>query len=331
MNIIKYKKIPLFISGALMLGSIIILALFGLKLGIDFTGGSLIEVSFTETRPEMATVSETLAPLNLGNIVVQPLEDKSIILKMRYVSEEEHQAVLSALRNSFETTSGEEGDSGLVVTTEGNTPIEIGTINGENTEVATGNKVYEERIETIGASLGSELRGHAVKALLIVLIAIILYIAYSFRKISEPVESWKYGVAAVIALLHDVLITMAAFSLLGKFSGVEVDIPFIVALMTILGYSVNDTIVVFDRIRENLIKRGSSNFEETVNIGVNQTVMRSLNTNFTVMLVLGIIFFFGGDSIHYFSLALIIGIFFGTYSSIFFASPLLVVWKNLKK
>ncbi|MFH0857329.1 MAG: protein translocase subunit SecF [Candidatus Magasanikbacteria bacterium] len=330
-NVIKYRKIPLITSGLLVLGSIVVLAMFGLKLGIDFTGGSLIEVSFTETRPGTTEVSNALAPLNLGNIVVQPLEDKSMILKMRYVSEEEHQAVLSALRNSFEATSAEEGVVGFGFDSSGNFFEEAEEVTEGETSVVSGNKVYEERIETIGASLSSELRGHAIKAGLIVLLAIILYVAYSFRHVSEPVESWKYGVTAVIALTHDVLITMGVFALLGRFVAVEVDIPFVVALMTILGYSVNDTIVVFDRIRENLMKRGTAHFEETVNMGLNQTFMRSLNTSLTTILVLVVIFFFGGDSVHYFSLALIIGIFFGTYSSIFLASPLLVVWQKLKK
>jgi len=191
--------------------------------------------------------------------------------------------------------------------------------------------VLEERFETIGAAISSHLRERSMYAAVAVVLAIILYIGYTFRKVSKPVQSWKYGVTAIIALFHDVIITMAVFAVLGHYAGVEVGISFVVALLTIMGYSVNDTIVVFDRIRENLIKRGSDQFDETVNMGVKQSITRSLNTSLTTLLVLVALFVFGGESIHYFSLTLIVGIVVGTYSSIFLASPLLVEWANYKK
>jgi preprotein translocase subunit SecF len=159
-----------------------------------------------------------------------------------------------------------------------------------------------------------------------VVVAIILYVAYAFRKVSKPISSWKYGIAAIVALIHDVTIVMAVFAILGKTAGVEVDIPFVVALLTILGYSVNDTIVVFDRVRESLLGRVGSNFEENVNTGVNKSITRSINTSLTTLVVLVSLYFFGGASVQYFALALIIGIIAGTYSSIFLASPLLVAW-----
>jgi len=298
--IIKNRKIPFFISGVVFLASLIILFTFGLKPGIDFTGGTLVEVSFAGERPSIEQIEESLAPLEYGSALVQPTGENAHIIKTRFLEQEETVALVNTLKESF----GEEGNEEAVV---------------------------KERTEKVGPSISSELKSQAFKAAIIVLLAIIAYVAYAFRKVSAPVESWKYGVTAIIALVHDVVITMAVFSLLGKYLGVEVDIPFVVALLTILGYSVNDTIVVFDRVRENLIKRGTGKFEETVNLGVNQTFMRSINTSVTTLIVLFALFFFGGESIHYFSLALIVGIALGTYSSLFLASPLLVEWKNLKK
>jgi preprotein translocase subunit SecF len=157
---------------------------------------------------------------------------------------------------------------------------------------------------------------------------IITYIAYAFRKVSKPVASWKFGVAAILALVHDIVIVTGLFSILGRFTGAEVDSLFITALLTILGFSVHDSIVVFDRTRENLGKHYSSDFEEVVNDSVNSTITRSINTSFTTLLVLVILYVFGGASIANFILALIAGVVVGTYSSIFVASPIIVTWYN---
>ncbi|MBD3311166.1 MAG: protein translocase subunit SecF [Candidatus Magasanikbacteria bacterium] len=298
-NIIQKRKITFALSSILFVASIVILIVFGLKPGIDFTGGSLMEVSFSETRPGLNEIQESLSTVgfDLGSVSTQPIDDDSFLIKTRFISEDEHQLVLEKIRADFEN---------------------------EN------NRVLEERVETIGPAISSQLRTRAIYAAIAVVLAIVFYVAYAFRRVSKPVQSWKYGITAIIALVHDVTITMAVFALLGRFYGVEVDIPFVVALLTILGYSVNDTIVVFDRVRENLIKRGSSQFADTVNLGVNQTLTRSFNTSLTTLVVLSALFVFGGATIHYFSLALIIGILLGTYSSIFLASPLLVVWQEYK-
>ena len=298
LNIIGQRKIYFTLSGILVALSLLFLLIWGLRPGIDFTGGSLIEVEFTGARPDKALVDEVLGTMDLGGFTVQPIEDSSYILKTRFVTEDEHQNILSGLREKFVTEE---------------------------------NSVLETRVETIGPAISSTLRNRAFSAAIAVIIAIVIYIAYTFRKVSRPVKSWKYGLTAIVALLHDVLITMGIFAVLGRFFGVEIDIAFVVAILTILGYSVNDTIVVFDRVRENLIKEGYDRFEEVVNRGVNQTIYRSINTGLTTLLVLFALYFFGGESIHYFSLALIIGIIVGTYSSIFLASPLLVVWQKLKQ
>ena len=183
--------------------------------------------------------------------------------------------------------------------------------------------VEERRFTSIGPTIGEELQQKAIWAIAAVLVAIILYIAWAFRRVSKPVPSWQYGIAAVIALFHDVFIPVGIFAVLGRFMNVEIDTLFITALLTVLGFSVHDTIVVFDRIRENLLKP-VENFAIVVNRSVNETLARSINTSITTLLVLLTTLFLGGETIRYFILTLVIGILFGTYSSIFIASPLLV-------
>ncbi|MBU0660847.1 protein translocase subunit SecF [Patescibacteria group bacterium] len=337
-NIIEKRRIPFIISSIVFAASLLALLVYGLKPGIDFTGGSLMEVQFTAERPAVVEVEEVLAPFELGNIVVQPANDDSMIIKMRFISEDEHQEILAAMRAAFAEESVEdvamlvtESDTEVVVSTEGG---ETGVVAVTAEPVASEEevpvaRVLEKRVETIGGVISSELQRRSWQAGIAVVLAIIVFVAYAFRRVTKPVSSWKYGITAIVALIHDVVITMGIFALLGKFYGIEIDVPFVVAMLTILGYSVNDTIVVFDRVREKLIKRGRSKFAETVNMGVNETLVRSINTSITTLVVLFGLFIFGGDSIHYFSLALIIGIMLGTYSSIFLASPLLVVWERM--
>jgi preprotein translocase subunit SecF len=187
------------------------------------------------------------------------------------------------------------------------------------------------RFDSVGPVIGDETKQKSIWAIFLLIILILIYIAWAFRRISRPLKSWQYGVAAIIALVHDVLISMGAISLLGHFLNIEVGAPFVAALLTILGYSVNDTIVVFDRIRENILRKGSTfDFAEIINKSVAQTFVRSLNTSLTVLFALSAVFIFGGETIHYFALTLIIGIAVGTYSSIFIASPLLFSWSMLK-
>lgn len=298
--IIQKRNWAFIFSGTLFFASIILLITVGLKPGLDFTGGSLMEVVFEKERPTVESFREVVSK-NVENPVIQSTGEKGYLLKVRFLNEEEHQKLLSSLSHTYSSST-----------------------------TSTTGQVKEDRFETIGSAVSSDLQSRAVQAGILVVLGIVAYIAYSFRKVSRPVQSWKYGVAAVVALIHDVIITMGFFVLLGKYKGVEVDLPFVVAMLTILGYSVNDTIVVFDRIREKLIRHGASNFVDTVNLAVNETVGRSINTSLTVLLALSALFLFGGASIHYFALALIIGIIFGTYSSIFVASSLLVAWEEWK-
>lgn len=294
MDFIRWRAIWYTLSGILVAVSIASIAVWGLRLGIDFTGGSLLEVEFSETRPEIDKIQQSLAPLKLeGGLFIQPSGEKGVILRFGHVDEIKHQQMIRQL-----------GEAG-------------------------GGQVSELRFETIGPTIGKELQQRSLWALIVALVFIVIYIAWAFRKVSRPVASWKYGLTAIIALAHDAIITVGAFSLLGHFMGVEVDSLFVSALLTVIGFSVHDTIVVFDRTRENLFRHHLQPFAAIVNKSINETIVRSINTSLTTVLVLSALFLFGGDSVKYFSLALIIGIVVGTYSSIFLASPLLVEWYNL--
>lgn len=287
LNVIKYRKVWLSLSAVLVLSAIILISSLGLRFGLDFVGGSLLEVSFEDKLATVDQVNEALSDLSLGSLVVQPT-DNSIIIRFSQSDQNYHPELISAL-SALSSDLGE---------------------------------MEEIRYESIGPSIGQELRSKSFWVFSFVLIIIIIYIALAFSKVSKPVASWKYGLVAIISLFHDIIITLGVFALLGYFYGVEINTPFIVALLMVLGYSVNDTIVVFDRIRENLPKSDTS-FEGTIDDSVNQTLARSINTTLTTLLALLAIFFLGGETIKEFVLALIVGIFCGAYSSIFFGSPLL--------
>ncbi|OGF28034.1 protein-export membrane protein SecF [Candidatus Falkowbacteria bacterium RIFOXYB2_FULL_34_18] len=316
-QIIQKRGIWITISTILVALSIIALFIWGLKFGIDFTGGSLLEVRFKNERPAINDVQKAVEDLDLGSLITQNVGDQGTILRFQNISEDKHQEVLKRLRGLV--------DRGLV-DTEGEADQKAFL----NTKEIDASNVEELRYDAVGPTIGQELRRKSITAIVIVLIVIVLYIAWAFRKVSRPVASWKYGISAIIALFHDVIIVVGAFAVLGRFYGIEVNAPFVAAILTVLGYSVNDTIVVFDRVRENLPK-SDDNFEETINTSVNDTITRSINTSFTTILVLLAIFFFGGDSIKDFVLALSIGIFIGTYSSIFLASPILVIWEKVTR
>lgn len=293
----KYNVAYLAVAGTLFLASVGALALFGLKPGLDFSGGSLLEYTFANGRPETAAIQLAIDPLDLGAVVIQPTKENGVILRTRFVSEDEHQNILSAMRGAF-----------------GGASASTGTMPG----------VIEERVETVGPSISAHLRERALEAGIATVLITLIYIGYAFRRIARPVASWKYGVAAIAAMVYNITVIMGIFACLGRWRGVEVDIPFVVALLTVFGYSINDTIVVFDRVRENMTRRQTGSFSEVVDRGINETIVRSLTTGGATLLVLVALFLFGGATIHYFALALIIGIIFGTSSSIFVASAMLV-------
>jgi preprotein translocase subunit SecF len=294
-RIIKNRNIFLGISGTLVVASIVALFIWGLNFGVDFTGGSLLEAEFKNYQPTITELQDSLKDVKLNNLTIQSTTDETFILRFKEASETTHQEILSKL-------------GALVAGKDGATFKEL-------------------RLDSVGPSIGQELKSKSFNASVIVLIMIIFYISMAFRGVSKPISSWKYGVAAIIALAHDVIITLGAFAVLGHFYSIEINTPFIAAILTVLGYSVSDTIVVFDRVRENLPK-SNDDFENTINTCVNQTMARSINTSSSAMLALLAILIFGGSTIKDFSLALLIGIFVGTYSSIFIASPILVIWNN---
>lgn len=309
--IIRQRKIWFTFSATLVLVSIVAFLFFGLNLGIDFTGGSLLEVEFLVSRPTNQQIREVLTPLEIGNITVQPIGERGVILRFKEINEETHQKILQTLKDKFQP--------------------EIQTDNSKEGGIVLVAKILEEkRFDSIGPTIGQELKKKTIWAIIIVAFAIIIYIGWAFRKISKPVASWKYGLIAVIALFHDIIITVGAFVILGKLYGLEVNAPFVAALLTILGYSVNDTIVVFDRTRENLIRHLGEDFEKIVQTSIDEVITRSINASLTTLLVLFAILLLGGPTIRDFVLALIIGISVGTYSSIFLASPMLVVWEKFR-
>ena len=343
-NIIQNKHWWYSISGLAMLLSVVALSLWGLNLGIDFTGGSLIEINFIKDRPANETVQNALTPLNLPFINLQPVGNQGLLIRSTTLSETQHQDLLLKIEQvAFPETQKQEGvrvkPEALGLEGEGLEGVSI-TASGEGLDKIPENlKVYasqqylsfsEQKFDSIGPILGQELKTKSIYAIIFVLIAIIAYIAYAFRKVSYPVQSWKYGVAAIIALIHNTVILLGVFSVLGNFAGVQIDAYFVTALLTLLGFSVHDTIVTFDRTRENLPKHQDKTFANIVNMSVNETLIRSINTSSAIFVLLAI-FLFGGESIKYFSLALMVGVLVGTYSSIFIASPLLLVWYKLKR
>ena len=288
MNIIKNKKYFLGFSGAIVVLSIAAVAIFGFKTGIDFEGGTLWQIKGEINENQLQSFVEN--NLNIKNVTVYPEPaTQSFLLRSSDISEQKHQEYLSALKSNFKN-------------------------------------IEELRFESIGPTVGSELKNKAYWAIGLVLLGVSFYVAYAFRKVSFPVKSWKYGIITLLTLFHDVIVPAGMLAVFGKKFGIEVDTNFIVALLVVMGFSVHDTIVVFDRIRENLtLNRGKIEFDEIVNKSVNQTMARSINTSLTLILVLVALIIFGPLSLKFFIITILVGTVFGTYSSIFVASPLLVL------
>ncbi|MDA0207851.1 MAG: protein translocase subunit SecF [bacterium] len=290
-EIIKRSPIWLGISSLLVIASMVAILTFGLNLGIDFTGGSLLEVNPVAevSLEEMRAASESA-----GYDASVQTTDGGFLLKTEPLTREQHDELLAAFAASF----------------------------GEFEEL---------RFESVGPVIGDELKRRSIVAVALLLALIVVYVAWAFRKVSEPISSWKYGLLTIIAAIHDVMIPLGVFAVLGSTFGYQVDTAVVAALLTILGYSINDTIVVFDRTRENLTqnRHKKMNFGEVVNMSVVQSFARSMNTSLTTLLVLLAIYFFGGETTRPFILALIIGVVSGAYSSIFVASPLLVLWEKM--
>lgn len=295
LRIIQKRKYAYFFSGMLLVVSIAMVAWWGLKLGIDFKGGTLMEVQFSQDPvPSAPEVQERLSELNLQSLTLQPTENRGMLLRYLASDESANDLVLAQLQSL---------DPGMI----------------------------QLRTDFIGGSVSEQIRKNAFLGIVLSVLGIAIYIAWAFRRVSGVVTSWDYGWGAVIALAHDIIIVIGLFAFLGKFYDVEIGVPFIAALLTILGYSVNDTIVVYDRVRENLVRSSQKvDFENIVNRSLNETLGRSINTSMTVIITLVAIVMFGGESIRYFGVALLAGVVFGTYSSVYIASALLVTRFKMK-
>ncbi|KKR22774.1 MAG: Protein translocase subunit SecF [Candidatus Yanofskybacteria bacterium GW2011_GWD2_39_48] len=290
-------KIVFIFSVVITIVAIVCVFSYGLKLGVDFRGGSIIELEFANARPQIGEIQKELDGLQLKELSINFAGTSGVIIKTSELSEAAHQQILINLKTKFGETN-----------------------------------IDEKRFDSIGPTIGQELKSRSILAIIIVLIAVIIYIALVFRKLSRTLSPWAMGISAVAALIHDVAIPMGVFAILGRFYNVEMGAIFLAAALTILGYSVSDTVVVFDRVRENIVRgKAKEDFGLTVHHSIMQTLSRSLNTTFTTLFALIAIYLFGGESVKYFALALIIGIFLGAYSSIFIASPILVWWTNRRR
>lgn len=300
MFIINHKKIFISISAFLVLASFFSILFFGLNFGIDFKGGTLLEIKYTKDIPDKKVIENSLSGVIDTNFVLQESDNGSFILRTQSLDTSLREKILKVLSldNSY--------------------PFE------------------KLSLQQVGPSIGQELRNKAFVAMAVVIAIIIIFIAFVFRAVSKPVSSWKYGLVAIVALIHDIIIPLGIFAFLGSLNPLyEVNVLFITALLAILGFSVNDTIVIFDRIRENLRDDEETHkheeFGNLVGKSLSQTFTRSINTSFTTLIVLLCLYFIGGEATKNFSLVLAFGVIFGTYSSIFLASPLLVILRNWQK
>lgn len=276
---LSLRNILAFISLFFVVGALVSLVLFGLRFGIDLAGGAILEAEYKESRPPIEEISKSLQEAGITSFTVQPLGEKDIVVRLKEIPQETHALMLEKL----------------------------------------GDQIQENRFETIGPVIGKELRSKTVWFTMLSFLFIVGYIGLAFRRTVAYMRPWQWSVSALVSLSHNLIITLGSLAILGRFLGVEVDIPIVVALLTVVGHSIYDTIVVFDRIRENLVRHRGTDFEDTVQRSVRETFSRSFNTSFTVILVLLSLMFLGGETLRFFALTLIVGIGAGTYASLFFA------------
>jgi len=293
MDIIGKKYLYFLFSFIIIIPGLVSLLLFGLNLSIDFTGGTRITVSLPKQATQEAA-NKVKNILEKEKLKVSNIETSNnlIFVRTQLMDQKQDSRFLADLETQLKGAK-------------------------------------QEQFETIGPTIGAETTVNAIWAVIIASLFIVTYITWSFRKIPKPASSLRFGISAIVALIHDVLVVIGIFSILGHFFNVEIDSLFVTALLTVIGFSVHDTIVVFDRIRENLKRVSGLSFAQVVNESILQTLDRSLNTSLTVVLVLLALLLFGGESIRWFVVALLVGVVSGTYSSIFNASPLLVLWQEL--
>lgn len=293
-KIIKRTPYWFIFSGTLMVLSIVFIFVFGLRLGIDYKGGTNIEFK-SDNKDRLSLTEEVLKSKSINTYQIKEGGNNAVVLRLPELSNDSHIALAKQLNEKLGSYS-------------------------------------ETSYDTVGPTISKDLTWKSVEAVILASIGIILYIAFAFRRVPKPLSSWKFGTSAVIALIHDLLITTGIIVVIGHFvPWMEIDVLFMTALLTIMGFSVHDTIVVYDRLRENFIKNPHQDIELTAEESVNQTLARSINTSMTVIIVLLALFLLGGTAVRHFVLTLIVGIFFGTYSSIFVATAIVVLWHKKTK
>lgn len=302
MYIINHRGLFFWITGLILAAAIGSILYFGLPLGMDFTGGSLIQLQYSGTRPAPSDVEKQIAMLPIGAASVRPVGENGISIRTRTLTPAEHESILAAVASS--TASG---------------------------------PVTELSYNSVGPALGSQFTHKAAWAILAVILVIVLYIAFAFRKVSRPVPSWGYGLTVVAMLAIDIIVPVGFYAAYAHYTGAEVDSLFVVALLALLGYVVNDIIVIFDRIREHLARNEKTglkeSFEDTIGKSINETMTRSINTALTVALALLVLIFVGAPETRNFALVMLVGIIMGTFSSIARSAPLLIPianWFNKK-
>ena len=319
MFVVKYRKFFYALSSILLIVSVVAAVKWGFNFSIDFKGGTIVEVDYAGTRPSPDVVAAQLALVSSKGLdaTIRATDGQGAngyIIRMRTVTNDERTAIEHAL--------------GVLATS---SQVMASSTTGLASSSAMKASVEEKQFDSIGPVLGAEASQKAALSIVFVILAIVIFISYAFRQVSQPVSSWKYGAVAIIALFHDVFIPTGAFIILGHYFGYEIDTLFVTALLVVLGFSVHDTIVVFDRVRENLrLASMKKPFEQIVGESISQTFTRSINTSLTTILALLVLYFVGGQATQHFTLALLIGIAAGTYSSIFIGSPLLVTIERMQ-
>lgn len=290
MYIIRHRTLFFWITGLLLAGAITSIAAFGLPLGIDFTGGSMIQVNYQHTRPALTDIEKQIASVYPSMVSVRAYDTNGISIRTRSITPTEHDAILAAI-----------------------------SMNASTTELSS---------TVVGPALGSQFANKSLWAIFAVVLVIVLYIAFAFRKVARPVPSWGYGLTVVTMLAIDIIVPVGFYAAYCHFTGAEVDSLFLVALLALLGYCMNDVIVIFDRIREHLVKNEKEglkeSFEDTIGKSINETMTRSINTALTVALVLLTLIFFGAPATRNFALVMLVGVIAGTFSSICRSAPLLI-------
>lgn len=300
MNFLKYSKLYFTVAIVAIILSIYALFAFGLKVGIDFEGGSLLQLDYKNSRPEISVIQNALSGIEeTKNVQIQPMGNTGIALKIsqKDISQNVYNNIISKIKET-----GEIDDKSI-------------------------------SSETISPLIGKELKNKTIIAATVALIAMLFYIAIAFKNVSKPITSFQYGLSSTLMLFHDIIIPLGVLALLGHFYEAQLTIPVITALLTIVGSCINNTVVVFDRIRENLTKDRKSSYEDIVNKSLNETFARCMNTSLAIMIALCVLYYFLGneESLKYFTILMGVGIIAGTFSSTFLASPVLVFWNNLKQ